>query len=77
MRRIQLTWRTLLISAVVSAVLFIVANVFHGSGKPKHSTRVDVSNVFWVLFLVSMVVLILLIIVVVARWLLSRRAVAH
>jgi predicted membrane channel-forming protein YqfA (hemolysin III family) len=77
MRRIQLTWRTLLISAVVSAVLFIAAGALYGSGKPKHSTRVDVSNVIWGLFLISMVVLLLLIIVVVARWVLSRRAAAR
>jgi predicted membrane channel-forming protein YqfA (hemolysin III family) len=77
MRRIGLTWKTLLISAVVSAVLFILANVFYGSGKPKHSTRVDISNVFWVLFLVSAVVLIVLAVLFVARWMLGRRTVAH
>jgi predicted membrane channel-forming protein YqfA (hemolysin III family) len=77
MRRIELTWRALLISAAVSAVLFILANVFYGSGKPKHSTRVDISNVLWVLFLVSVVVLIVLAILVLARWMLGRRTAAR
>jgi predicted membrane channel-forming protein YqfA (hemolysin III family) len=77
MRRFELTWKTLVISAVVSVGLFILANVFYGSGKPKHSTRVDVSNVFWVLFLISAVVLVVLAILFVARWMLGRRTVAH
>lgn len=77
MGRVQVSWRTLLGSLVLSIALFVVANVFYGSGKPAHSARMDVSNVFWVLFLISVLALILLLVVSGVRWLLNRRAPAR
>jgi peptidoglycan biosynthesis protein MviN/MurJ (putative lipid II flippase) len=66
----RVTGKVLLISAAASVVLFVIAAPF---GQDHHGAGLVMSDIFWPLFLISVVVFILLALAAVAQLVMARR----
>lgn len=66
----RVTGKVLLVSAAASVVLFVIAAPF---GHDHHGIGLVMSDIFWPLFLISVVVFILLALLAIAQLVMARR----
>jgi hypothetical protein len=66
----RVTGKVLLVSAAASVILFVIAAPF---GNDHHGIGLVMSDIFWPLFLISVVVFILLALIAVVQLAIARR----